>query len=166
MKSLKIRLEQSTVTMESDGTRSMCTRVTPNVEGTRNRWGELSLFPPNLGPHTFTGPCAWVWCHPASDGFFLFLCSQMCTLRAGSFPGDRSQWRRRVREHVQEMHEGNSWHYSVIDFCFISDSFFFKCWVLKYLPSVPSLQQKPAVHHGIKVADQKNANCRMACWYK
>lgn len=34
--------------------------------------GTLSLFPPNPGPHTLTGPCVWVWCHPASGALFFF----------------------------------------------------------------------------------------------
>lgn len=85
--------------------------------------GTLSLFPPKPGSHTFTGPCVWVWCHPAPEAIFFYR-GQMCTLCAVSFPGDRSHWRRRVRKHVQEMHEGNSWHFSLIDFCFISDNLF------------------------------------------
>lgn len=35
--------------------------------------GTLSLFPPNPGSHTFTGPCVWVWCHPASEAIFFFV---------------------------------------------------------------------------------------------
>lgn len=75
--------------MESERARHTCQRAAANARRSRDRrWEQRRhCFHPNAGSHTFTGPCVWVWCHPAAGAF---LCDQMCADRAASFPGDSS----------------------------------------------------------------------------
>lgn len=85
--------------------------------------GTMSLFPPNPGSHTFTGPCVWVWCHPAAEAFLLFVvkCAPFMQLVS------------RVTGHIERGGSVNTSNKrtkrilgiaSKIDFCLISVSLF------------------------------------------